>query len=124
MLKNIILTGFLMVPLAACATWETSNIDNNPPEAAVAAITPGEVHLTSAAFDPATQTKISDLKVSVNKTTAFHPEPTVEHVEQKLREEAAKIGADTVVDTKITGVKVTPFSWGTRVGTGTAVRVQ
>jgi uncharacterized protein YbjQ (UPF0145 family) len=66
--------------------------------------------------------KILDLKVTVNKTTAFHPNPTSEMVIEKLKAEAALVGADAVVNAKVTDVTVSAFSWGTRKGTGEAVK--
>lgn len=81
-----------------------------------------QVVLTSAAFDPAREQKLGDLQVSVNKTTAFHPSPTIPQVETKLREDAAKMGATRVVETRIGDVQISAFSWGTRTGTGIAVK--
>ncbi|MDK3017443.1 hypothetical protein [Pseudodonghicola flavimaris] len=78
--------------------------------------------LSATAYDPARETKLGDLKVTVKKTTAFHPNPTVEQVEAKLRSDAAKMGASRVVETEISAVEISPFSWGTRTGTGIAVK--
>ena len=39
------------------------------------------------------------IEVTVNKTTAFHPDPTKEIVDLALQEKAAAIGADAVIIT-------------------------
>jgi uncharacterized protein YbjQ (UPF0145 family) len=41
---------------------------------------------------------------------------------EKLKAEAALVGADAVVNAKVTDVTVSAFSWGTRKGTGEAVK--
>ncbi len=67
-------------------------------------------------------TPIGPLSVTVNKLTAFHPNPTVEDAMQELRSEAAKLGADAVIEAEISGVKIVPQSWGAREATGIAVK--
>ncbi|MCP5075137.1 MAG: YbjQ family protein [Rhodobacteraceae bacterium] len=62
------------------------------------------------------------IDASVGKISAFHPTPTVAQAEQKLRIEAAKLGADAVINTSISEVTICAFSWGCRKMTGTAVR--
>jgi hypothetical protein len=121
-MKKLILPLMAALSLSACETWETTNIDRNLRNLPVNEVQASQVVLTSAAYDPAHQTRLGDLKVSVNKTTAFHANPTVEQVEQKLREDAAKLGATKVVEAKISEVKISPFSWGSRDGTGIAVK--
>lgn len=122
-LKKISLALVAAIGLSGCATWDTSNVRANAAYTATdEMLTPQDVKLTSATFDPTSYQKIQDLRVSVNKTTAFHPEPTPEQVKQKLQEEAAKLGATEVFDVTISGVKITPLSWGTREGTGMAAR--
>lgn len=111
-----------VLSLAACETWETTNLESEAKQVQVTPVTAEAVTLTSAAFDPATQVKLGDLKVTVNKTTAFHANPTAEAVEDKLQEDAAKLGATQVTDVVISDVEITPFSWGTRTGTGVAVK--
>jgi len=88
----------------------------------MAPVAPSQVQVSEG--DLAGQyTVITDLKVSVNKTTAFHPSPTREAVIVKLQEEAASVGANAVINAKISNIQVSAFSWGARTGTGTAVRV-
>lgn len=67
-------------------------------------------------------TVIGPVDVAVNKLTAFHPNPSVEQAEIALREEAAALGADAVINVKIGDVGVSMMSWGTRKAEGTAIR--
>ncbi|TDE36643.1 hypothetical protein [Antarcticimicrobium sediminis] len=122
MLKKLILAGVIVLPVAACDTWDTTNIDRDLRKAPVEAVRAEQVELTSAPFDAAHQQKLADLKVTVNKTTAFHPAPTVAMVETKLREDASKLGATKVVDVRISEPQISALSWGTRTGSGVAVK--
>lgn len=67
-------------------------------------------------------TPITDIKVTVNKLTAFHPNPTEEQARKALREEAARHGADAVVNVVVSDVKIGLTSWGVRNASGTAVK--
>lgn len=123
------------IVLTACdGTWET---DNTPKpttatekkveaakQATLEKVTPGQVVLHSGDIAGQNYTVIQDIKVSVNKTTAFHPSPTVEAVQAKLKNSAAKIGGNAVTNVNISDVKVSGFSWGTRTGTGTVVKTK
>lgn len=119
MIRNLLLIGSVAFSLAGCATWSTSNVDTSRPAAAVA---PEAVVVTFGDITDRPYRKISDLEVAVNKTTAFHPTPTREMVIEKLRADAASIGADAVVNAKVSEVFISPLSWGTRRGTGEAVK--
>ena len=66
-------------------------------------------------------TVVGPVSANITKATALHPNPTVEQAEQKLRIEAAELGADAVIDAVISEVKVCLLSWGCREATGTAV---
>lgn len=64
---------------------------------------------------------LADLEVTVNKTTIFHENPTRELVADKLREEAAKIGADAVILVRYGTVGIGLMSWGSLDGRGRAI---
>jgi uncharacterized protein YbjQ (UPF0145 family) len=66
-------------------------------------------------------TVIKDIKVTVNKTTVFNADPTKEQVNDKLRKDAAKLGADAVILVRYGTVGVSPMSWGSLSGSGRAV---
>jgi hypothetical protein len=132
-ISKIVVTSVLALTLAACdGTWETDNVKKPTTAAevttqkaeveAVANKTPDQITLHSGAIAGKNYSVIQKINVTVNKTTAFHPAPTVEAVQQKLREAAAELGADAVASVKISDVKVSAFSWGTRKGEGEAVK--
>lgn len=108
--------------VAGCTNWETSSVT---PSAAVNqenTFVAQNVALSAAVFDPAKFTKVSDIEVSVNKATAFNPDPTVSAVEAKLKEEAYRLGATDVLEVRITDVGISLLSYGTRKGFGVAAK--
>ncbi|WP_157891236.1 hypothetical protein [Phaeobacter porticola] len=78
--------------------------------------------VSSATVNGGNFTSLPPLKTTVAKVTAFHPAPTVAQAQQKLRIEAAKVGADAVIGVNVTGIQVCPLSWGCRHATGTPVK--
>jgi len=64
------------------------------------------------------------IEVTVNKTTAFHPDPTKELIDLALQEKAAAIGADAVIEVIYHGPRISFASWGTMEGVGTAVQYE
>ena len=65
---------------------------------------------------------LGDIDVTVNKTTIFNEDPTRAHVEAKLREKAAAMGADAVVLVRYGTVGIGLMSWGSLDGKGRAVQ--
>lgn len=110
--------------LTGCDTWETSSLPQdvkaNP---APATIAPSDIQVTEGNLAGQQFERLGDLKVTVNKTTAFHPAPTREAVIAKLQKDASKLGANAVIDARISEVQISAVSWGTRTGTGQAVRL-
>ncbi len=64
---------------------------------------------------------IGDISVTVNKTTIFHPDPTRDMVTERLKEEAAKLGADAVIHVRYGTVGIGFVSWGSLDGKGRAI---
>ncbi|WP_324754130.1 hypothetical protein [Roseovarius sp. Pro17] len=119
--------------MSACsATWEEDGISDTQAKApvqaqAIAAApsapkTSDQIQLFTGSTAGQAFTVIQDIKVAVNKTTAFNADPTVAQVEEQLKTSAAKLGGDAVVNVVISGVKVRVLSWGGRTGTGTVVK--
>jgi len=124
MIKPVLFALAASLALTACDTWETSNLPREVKKAPVAAnVVPAEILITEDSLSGRSFEPLGELKVTVNKTTALHPAPTREAVIEKLRLDAAKLGANAVISVNITDVQITPLSWGTRTGTGTAVRL-
>ncbi|MFS4583120.1 hypothetical protein [Phaeobacter sp. C3_T13_0] len=89
----------------------------------VSATPVNEIRLISATtVNGGNFTSLPPIKTAVAKVTAFHPAPAVAQAQQKLRIEAANVGAYTVIGINITGVQVCPTSWGCRHATGTPVK--
>lgn len=81
-----------------------------------------DILLTKEDITDRKYTTVADLTVTVNKTTIFHPNPTPEMVDQKLKEEASEIGADAVILVRYGTVGISFFSWGSLDGQGRAVK--
>lgn len=116
--------------LAACEVRDGAHTQVESPKTAAAGPTfsKGPAPVTAAAVQiieggtTRTHTVIGPLKLTVGKLTAFHPNPTRELALERLREEAAKLGANGVINASVSEIQITPFSWGARIATGTAVK--
>lgn len=64
---------------------------------------------------------LGDVSVTVNKVTIFNADPTREMVNQRLRSEAAQLGADAVIQVRYGTVGISPLSWGSLDGKGRAI---
>ena len=67
-------------------------------------------------------TSLGDIEVSVSKTTIFNKDPSNEMIDEELKREAAKVGADAVVLVRYGTVGVSGFSWGKLDGKGPAIK--
>jgi len=67
---------------------------------------------------------LGDIKVTASKLTIFNKDPTREDVDDKLRREAAKLGADAVVLIRYGTVGIGLTSWGVLHGQGRAIKFQ
>lgn len=119
------LMGSLAVSLllSGCATWSQSEVLNpNTAVREIKQVTPEQVKLTEGDITNRPYISLGDLSVTVNKTTIFHPEPTKEMVDSKLKEEAAKLGADAVIYVRYGTVGISALSWGSLDGKGRAIQ--
>jgi len=90
--------------------------------AALTAKSPEEVKVYETDVAGRRYESLGDVNVTVNKTTIFHPNPTKELVEEKLRAKAAEMGADAVIFATYGNVGVSLMSWGSMDGRGRAIR--
>ncbi len=119
----------VLIAVSGCSgTWSNTNVEAAPGTSGVAANTatavkkdPASIVVTKADITDKPYNVIADIEVTVNKTTIFHPDPTPELVDQKLREEAAELGADAVVLVRYGSVGMSLLSWGSLDGKGRAV---
>lgn len=65
---------------------------------------------------------LGDITVVVNKTTVFHPNPTRELVNDKLREKGAELGADAVIFARYGAGGMSLMSWNSLEGKGRAIK--
>ncbi|MCF6433074.1 MULTISPECIES: hypothetical protein [unclassified Leisingera] len=125
-MKKIVLLLPLLA-LAACGDEFSypSQLEKQSQTAAQAAATPvDQITLErGASINGGNFQVLGPVKTSVGKPTAFHPAPTVADAEKKLRIEAAKLGADAVINAEVGNVGVCPLSWGCRAASGTAVKL-
>ena len=87
-------------------------------------VDPAKILISTGDIEDKIYTLLGRLKVSVNKTTVFHSDPTIEQVNMKLKDEASKIGADAVINVIYDGPKITLISWGTLDGECDAVKYE
>ena len=114
----------LLVLLSGCATYSSTKFISAESYETVISdkiIIPSEVVITSDNINKE-YTIMGKIEVTVNKTTAFHPDPTKEIVDLALQEKAAAIGADAVIEVVYHGPRISFASWGTMEGVGTAVQ--
>jgi hypothetical protein len=124
-MKRII--GILaVVALSGCATWSTSSVDTkNVSVTTLAQPTMTEkVQLSDGDIANRKYSSLGDITVNVNKTTIFHPEPTKELVNIKLREKAAELGGDAVIFVRYGNGGISLMSWGSLEGKGRAIKFQ
>ncbi|MBI5753054.1 MAG: hypothetical protein HZA59_13070 [Hydrogenophilales bacterium] len=108
--------------VSGCATWSTGEVMNVRPTTQEAKqVSPEKILLTEGDISDRPYAVLGDISVTVNKTTIFHAEPTREMVNDKLREEAAKLGADAVTHVRYGTVGISLMSWGSLDGKGRAV---
>lgn len=109
--------------LSGCATWSTGTVHQSPQQQgrAAAATDPAHVQLTQGDLKRP-YVSLGDITVHVNKTTVFNKSPTREQVNEKLKERAAKMGADAVVLVRYGEVGVSVMTWGSLEGKGRAVK--
>lgn len=65
---------------------------------------------------------IGDLKVTVRKQTLLSAEPTRARVDEKLRKQARKMGADAIILVRYGTVGMGMIGWGELEGRGRAIR--
>lgn len=113
------------ISLTGCATWSTSDVS---PSAAArsAAVTrparaPENIIVTERDITDRSYDSLGDVSVTVNKTTIFNADPTPELVNQQLREKAAAMGADAVIQVRYGTPGISFWSWGSMDGKGRAV---
>ncbi len=123
MFKKILFSSLLCGAVAGCEFSGSGNYTtgiSSATDQAIQTIRAEDVVILDT--PPSTEyTIVKPIKVTVNKLTAFHPNPSVEQAELELKKEAAKHGANAIIYADIGDVTVGLTSWGIRTATGTAI---
>jgi hypothetical protein len=83
---------------------------------------PKNIIITEYDFTDREYISLGDLKVSASKLTIFHQDPTKLDINSRLRQEAAKLGADAVIFARYGNAGIGVWSWGTMNGNGRAIK--
>lgn len=125
-LKISLISLMLAISVTGCATWSTSNVDLQGATAGqttTAAKTPvNAIVVSDADIVGRKYESLGDVTVNVNKTTVFHPNPTQELVNERLKEKAHELGADAVILVRYGQGGISLLSWGSLEGKGRAIR--
>jgi len=116
----------MLLMISACSSWSTSNVDTVEGYQASNIVTSGlnslqDIIITESDMSDRNYTVAGDISVTVNKTFIFSKTPTRKMVNEKLIEEAHKIGADAVILVRYGSVGMTGWSYGSLNGKGRAV---
>ena len=125
-IDRILVLASTMLALAACSTWQTSSVQSPvgsaaAPAAAKPARPPEQITVTENDITDRPYRSLGDISVTVHKTTLFNADPTRESVNEALRAEGAKLGADAIVLVRYGTVGIGFMSWGQMEGQGRAV---
>ena len=112
------------VLVSGCSTWTAGEVTNVRPTTTLETkqTSPERIMLTDGDITDRPYIVLGDVSVTVNKTTIFHADPTKDMVNEKLKEEAAKLGADAVTHVRYGTVGISLMSWGSLDGKGRAVQ--
>lgn len=93
------------------------------PSAAISKESRSKVQISTDSLPGRRYKEVGPVEVSVKKLTIFHKDPTKEQADEALKEKAAAIAADAVVNVTYTsGVGLT--TWGYMDAKGTGVRFE
>lgn len=125
-MRNILLLVSLLILTGCGGTWSTANV-KSVDDTKLAKVaediqkSPLDIIITESDITDRKYKVLGDISATVNKTTIFHKDPTQEQVNEKLQQEAIKIGADAVILVRYGTVGVSFMSWGALNGKGRAV---
>ena len=109
--------------VAGCESHRTYNVVKPTIDpASVTAVDPASVEILESTSVDRAYEELGKLIITVSKTTIFDPDPTRAQVDEQLRLEAAKLGADAVIGVTYDGPKLGFASWSVIDGKGTAIK--
>jgi len=120
LLRVLAAAGALLM-LGACADgWSTSQVSRTA-ESRREARPAAQIEIIEGDINDRPYKSLGDVSVTVNKVTIFNADPTRDMVNQRLRTEAAKLGADAVIQVRYGTVGIGALSWGSLDGKGRAI---
>ena len=122
-IKNIFVLIIVTTLIISCSPRATSSLQMLDKQAYVST-SPSSVIITEDDLSEKKYNVIGKITVKLSKWTALSPDPTREDANNKLREEAAKKGANAVIFVRYSGPKITLTSWGVLEANGEAVRFE
>ena len=122
-IKNIFILIIVTTVIISCSPRATSNLQILDKQV-YATTSPSSVIITEDDLSEKKYNVIGKISVKLSKWTALSPDPTREDANNKLREEAAKKGANAVIFVRYSGPKITLTSWGVLEANGEAVRFE
>jgi len=108
--------------LGACADgWATTQVTPTAAAAGRTATPVDKIQIFEGDVTDRPYKSLGDVSATVNKTTLFNADPTREMVNNRLKAEAAKLGADAVIQVRYGTVGMAVVSWGSLDGKGRAI---
>ncbi|MGE0253928.1 MAG: hypothetical protein AB7N54_15965 [Alphaproteobacteria bacterium] len=125
MIRILSICAIVLLGVGVTGCGHRSSADVTPlagPQSEITKKDPALILVTEGDITDRKYLSLGDISVSVSKNTIFDSDPTRKLVDEKLREEAAALGADAVVFARYGAVGITLFSWGSMEGKGRAVQ--
>lgn len=119
-LRALPAVGALLLVGACADGWSTSQVARTA-EPRREARPAAQIEIFEGDVTDRAYKSLGDVSVTVNKVTLFNADPTREMVNQRLRTEAAKLGADAVIQVRYGTVGIGLMSWGSLDGKGRAI---
>lgn len=112
----------LGLAVGACAEgWGTSSVARTAGATARPPTPVDKIEIIEGDVVDRPYKSLGEIAVTVNKSTLFNQDPTRDMVNQRLRTEAAKLGADAVIQVRYGTVGISLVSWGSLDGKGRAI---
>ena len=108
--------------LGGCADgWATTQVTPQVAAAGRQATPVDQIQVIEGDVTDRPYKSLGDVSATVNKVTLFNADPTREMVDKRLKVEAAKLGADAVIQVRYGTVGISALSWGSLDGKGRAI---
>jgi len=118
---KVFMAALLVAGLAACSHRSGASVERSGEVGHRGARAASQIIVTAEDITDRKYRTLGDITASASKVTIFNSDPTEEMINEELRVEAAKLGADAVVLVRYGTVGLSAFSWGTLEGKGRAI---